>query len=160
MSVTNPYGMRKMIPIESDMFFGRESEMRRIKAMLAGEVPQCVSIIGERRIGKSSLAFRLFHQMRNADNILAVFLDCHQFSRHCRTEEQFFALLHKNFLDEFNNQEIIKKFCRGPGDGFSKESPGRRRQESFFKDYVSFRDFLKTTGGNRVRIYGPGKYLP
>ncbi|MGD2085332.1 MAG: ATP-binding protein [Candidatus Aminicenantes bacterium] len=65
MVLTNPYRMRKMIPIESDMFFGRENEMRRIEAMLSGEVPQCVSIIGERRIGKSSLAFRVFHRMKN-----------------------------------------------------------------------------------------------
>jgi AAA+ ATPase superfamily predicted ATPase len=45
-----------MIPIDSDMFFGREKEMRRIEGMLSGDTPQCVSIVGERRIGKSSLA--------------------------------------------------------------------------------------------------------
>ena len=84
MELTNPYHMRGMIPIESDMFFGRKNEMRRIEMMLSGEVPQCVSIIGERRIGKSSLAFRLFHRMRSDDNTLAVFLDCDQLSRHCQ----------------------------------------------------------------------------
>jgi AAA+ ATPase superfamily predicted ATPase len=72
MTLTNPYRMRGMIPRESDMFFGRKSEMRRIGAMLSGVVPQCVSIIGERRIGKSSLAFRVFHKMRSEDKTLAV----------------------------------------------------------------------------------------
>jgi hypothetical protein len=124
MELTNPYHMRGMIPIESDMFFGRESEMRRIGAMLSGEVPQCVSIIGERRIGKSSLAFRVFHRMRNAGNTLAVFLDCDQLSRHCQTEEQFFAMLQEQFSDAFTNQELIKKFCRG-GEKREAEKLGR-----------------------------------
>jgi ATP-dependent Clp protease ATP-binding subunit ClpA len=57
-SITNPYRERKMIPIASDMFFGREQEMQRIVEMLSGDTPQCVSIIGERRNGKSSLAQR------------------------------------------------------------------------------------------------------
>jgi AAA+ ATPase superfamily predicted ATPase len=192
MELTNPYHMRGMIPIESDMFFGRENEMRRIKAMLSGDVPQCVSIIGERRIGKSSLAFRVFHRMRNAGNILAIFLDCDQLSRHCQGEEQFFATLQKQFLDGRANREIIKKFCGGDEkreaeklgrweDGklrselhsisrphpetdenqhqrFAQHigsprrgAPGRRRQEKLFKDYASFRDFLKKVASNQVK---------
>ncbi len=65
MTVTNPYRERKMIPIESDMFFGREKEMQKIEEMLSGDRPQCVSIVGERRIGKSSLANRVFHKIKN-----------------------------------------------------------------------------------------------
>jgi hypothetical protein len=30
-----------------------------------------------------------------------------------------------------------KKFCGGPGGGFSKEPPGRRRQEAFSYDFMS-----------------------
>lgn len=151
MVLTNPYRMRKMIPIESDMFFGRENEMRRIEAMLSGEVPQCVSIIGERRIGKSSLAFRVFHRMKNTNNTLAVFLDCDQLSRHCQSEEQFFAMLHQQFLNALSDQKPIKKFCGGAGGGFSKERPARRRQEKLYKDYATFRDFLKNIACNQVK---------
>jgi hypothetical protein len=36
LTMTNPYNLRGMIPIDSDMFFGREREMRRIgKSSLA-----------------------------------------------------------------------------------------------------------------------------
>jgi AAA+ ATPase superfamily predicted ATPase len=70
MAMTNPYNLRGMIPIESDMFFGRDKEMRRIEGMLSGDTPQCVSIVGERRIGKSSLAFRVFNRqiLKKASN--------------------------------------------------------------------------------------------
>jgi AAA+ ATPase superfamily predicted ATPase len=125
MELTNPYHLRGMIPIESDMFLGRENEMRRIKAMLSGEVPQCVSIIGERRIGKSSLAFRVFHRIKSTDNTLAVFLDCDQLSRHCQGEEQFFTMLQEQFLNGLANREIIKKFCRG-GEKREAGELGRR----------------------------------
>jgi AAA+ ATPase superfamily predicted ATPase len=44
------------------MFFGRKREMDRLMDMLSGKRPQNVSLVGERRIGKSSLAFRVFHE--------------------------------------------------------------------------------------------------
>lgn len=57
MTGSNPYIIKAMIPPGSDMFFGRQAEMRRIKERLCADSPQSVSLIGERRIGKSSLAF-------------------------------------------------------------------------------------------------------
>ncbi len=50
----NPYLNRVMIPSPA-MFFGREAQVRRIMGRLSAERPQSVSIVGERRIGKSSL---------------------------------------------------------------------------------------------------------
>lgn len=89
MALTNPYNLRTMIPIDSDMFFGREKEMRRIEGMLSGDTPQCVSIVGERRIGKSSLAFRVFHRMKKAENTIAVFMDCDGLSEECTTKDNW-----------------------------------------------------------------------
>ncbi|MEW5869964.1 MAG: protein kinase [Chloroflexota bacterium] len=76
--MTNPYIYRG--PVRSpDMFFGRELELREIIAFLNGN--QSVSIVGPRKIGKTSL---LFHLMRTEnwpalgmqpENLLA-YLDC------------------------------------------------------------------------------------
>jgi hypothetical protein len=55
----NPYVNREMLPPHSDMLFGREKELKTIRELLSK--PKSVSIIGERRIGKSSLANRLYH---------------------------------------------------------------------------------------------------
>ncbi len=50
----NPYLNRVMISHPS-MFFGRVTLVKRIMGRLSSEKPQSVSIVGERRIGKSSL---------------------------------------------------------------------------------------------------------
>jgi class 3 adenylate cyclase len=50
----NPYLNRVMIP-HPDLFFGRRGIVKRIMGRISAESPQSVSIVGERRIGKSSL---------------------------------------------------------------------------------------------------------
>jgi len=129
MTITNPYRERKMIPITSDMFFGREQEMQRIKEMLTGDTPQCVSIIGERRIGKSSLANRVFHQVKQEDNTRAVYIDCDEIGAECQSKEQFFLLLDK-------------KFCEAV-----KEKP----TGNLFADYASFKAFVHAGGKEGIK---------
>jgi class 3 adenylate cyclase len=79
----NPYLNRVMLP-SAGMFFGREAQVRRIMGRLSAERPQSVSIVGERRIGKSSLlnhlaspATRLALQP-DAERYLYLFLDFQQ----------------------------------------------------------------------------------
>ncbi len=76
--MTNPYVSRG--PVRSpELFFGREHELGEIAAFLKGN--QSVSIVGPRKIGKTSL---LFHLMRPATlerlglgtDYLLVYLDC------------------------------------------------------------------------------------
>jgi class 3 adenylate cyclase len=50
----NPYLNRGMLQ-SPWMFFGREAIVKRIMARISSEKPQSVSVVGERRIGKSSL---------------------------------------------------------------------------------------------------------
>lgn len=52
--MNSPFSDRSMIT-DSARFFGRTREIRAIFNALAAQKPQCVSIIGERRIGRSSL---------------------------------------------------------------------------------------------------------
>ena len=135
MALKNPYTMKGMLPIDSEMFFGREKEMRRIEDMLTGVTPQCVSIIGERRIGKSSLAWRVFHKVKKEENTLAVFLDCGGLAEECKSKEQFFQRLNKCFLED------------NPG----VEEPGK----SFFEDYSTFKNFTRSSGrkGKKTIIF-------
>jgi class 3 adenylate cyclase len=50
----NPYLNRVMLPHKA-MFFGRQTLIKRIMGRIGAARPQSVSIVGERRIGKSSL---------------------------------------------------------------------------------------------------------
>jgi len=54
----NPYLNRLMIR-GPDQFYGRKRELGYILARIGAERPQSVSIVGERRMGKSSLLFHL-----------------------------------------------------------------------------------------------------
>ncbi|MEJ2665364.1 MAG: adenylate/guanylate cyclase domain-containing protein, partial [Spirochaetia bacterium] len=50
----NPYLNRVMLP-HPEMFFGRRALVKRIFTRLTAQRPQSISLVGERRIGKSSL---------------------------------------------------------------------------------------------------------
>jgi class 3 adenylate cyclase len=50
----NPYLNRVMVA-DPGMFFGRRALVRRIMSRLSAQKPQSISLVGERRIGKSSL---------------------------------------------------------------------------------------------------------
>jgi len=79
-SKRNPYLNRVMIKNPED-FFGRRKEITKIYSRLDAPHPQSISIVGERRIGKSSLLNYVYHRAnrrrnmtRHADSVF-VYLD-------------------------------------------------------------------------------------
>jgi serine/threonine-protein kinase len=79
-SKRNPYLNRAMIKNPDD-FFGRAREVNRIFSRLDAEFPQSISVVGERRIGKSSLLNFVYQRrnrrqfMQNYHNAIFVFMD-------------------------------------------------------------------------------------
>jgi serine/threonine protein kinase len=79
-SKRNPYLNRVMIKNPID-FFGREKEIRKIYSRLDAPQPQSISIVGDRRIGKSSLLNYIYTKknrkkhMQNYDSAIFVYLD-------------------------------------------------------------------------------------
>lgn len=79
-SKRNPYLNRAMIKNPDD-FFGRAREVNRIFSRLDAEFPQSISVVGERRIGKSSLLNFIYQRrnrrqfMQNYHNAIFVFMD-------------------------------------------------------------------------------------
>ncbi len=80
-----------------EQFFGRRKEVSRVLSRIGGQRPQSVSIVGERRIGKSSLLFHLTcpdvrkRYLPQDDDLLVVFFDLQQL--HDLPPEQFLLLL-------------------------------------------------------------------
>lgn len=76
----NPYLNRVMIKRKED-FFGREQELRRIYSRLNANPPGSVSIVGERKIGKSSLLNHVYMRsqreifLEHPESMIMVFLD-------------------------------------------------------------------------------------
>jgi len=130
----NPYNNKKMLPHDSDMFFGREKEMQNIEGLLNSEHPQSVAIIGERRIGKSSLANRVFHKVMN--DTVAIFLDCDALAGSCNSKDAFFQILNKAFLETLKKEGVL------------------------FNDYASFRDFIRQEKSRFIIFFDEFEHLP
>jgi serine/threonine protein kinase len=79
-SKRNPYLNRVMIKNPGD-FFGRDKEVRKIYSRLDAPQPQSISVVGDRRIGKSSLLNFVYNKkirkrnMQNYANAIFVYLD-------------------------------------------------------------------------------------
>lgn len=79
----NPYLNRVMIKRRDD-FFGRAQEVRRIYARLNAIPPGSVSVVGDRKIGKSSLLNFIYNrqnrneQLEQPEKMVMVFLDLQQ----------------------------------------------------------------------------------
>lgn len=76
----NPYHNRSMIRHPGE-FFGRARELRRIYSRLNASPPGCISVVGDRRIGKSSLLnfvcmpINQDKHLERPENMVMVFLD-------------------------------------------------------------------------------------
>ena len=70
----NPYANKNKLPHDPPMFFGRDAEIRNIRASLGKAYPESVSIIGERRIGKSPLRIGYFMcRIQTRLNLIRIF---------------------------------------------------------------------------------------
>jgi predicted AAA+ superfamily ATPase len=67
--VRNPYVNRSMIR-DPENFFGRRREVSRLASRIASDPPQSVAVIGERRVGKSSLLYYI-----SRPEVVAQYLD-------------------------------------------------------------------------------------
>ena len=101
----NPYLNRVMIKNIND-FYGRKSEVRKIYSRIGAARPQSISIVGERRIGKSSLLYHIYHHenrrkyLQDDSNYLFIFIDFQE-KRHIDIP-QFLEFVMKAILSECN----------------------------------------------------------
>ncbi|KAF0205891.1 MAG: serine/threonine protein kinase bacterial, partial [bacterium] len=104
----NPYLNRVAIR-DTNQFYGRRKEIARIFSRISASRPQSVSIVGERRIGKSSLLNYIYapeiraQQLDVGTNYIFVFMDLQQ-KRYSSIESFFADLLSK--LSEATNEPI------------------------------------------------------
>ena len=100
----NPYLNRVMIP-HPDLFHGRQAAVKRIMSRISATRPQSISIVGERRIGKSSLLnFLNFPRTRielleNPENFLFCFIDFQQYR--VLKEKEILALILSRLEQEY-----------------------------------------------------------
>lgn len=111
MKTANPYLNRVAIK-DPAQFFGRAREVSKIFSRIGASRPQSISVVGERRIGKSSLLHFINHlQVRErfldrAEFYVFAFIDLQQKRRLTLTEffKELFALLAKETGDKSFNK--------------------------------------------------------
>lgn len=93
----NPYRYGSLMT-DPRMFFGRKKELDDLRARLRNM--QSVSIVGLRRIGKSSLLYQLTQTLRDelGENYVTLYFDLHD--ARCRTVTEFVQLVTRKLNDQ------------------------------------------------------------
>ena len=145
--MNSPFSDRGMIT-DPNCFFGRAAETQKIFNALAGPKPQCVSIIGERRIGRSSLLQHILRSypqhLLQPDRYRFAYLDLARDT--CGCPEQFYAEAAQAFGGNVTNKLSPQQF----DDWLDNQNPQRawwyiilldefnalqRRREQFDDDF-------------------------
>lgn len=145
--MNSPFSDLGMIT-DPSRFFGRKVELQKIFNALASPTPQCVSIIGDRRIGRSSLLQHVLYSYANhlpqPANYHFAYLDLARDT--CRHPHQFYAEVAQAFGSRSGNSLSPQQF----DDWLGSVNPGRsgkyillldefnvlqRRREQFDDDF-------------------------
>jgi serine/threonine protein kinase/AAA+ ATPase superfamily predicted ATPase len=103
----NPYMNRVMIR-DSEDFFGRKNEIAKIYSRIGSARPQSVSLVGERRIGKSSLLNFIYNPvnrrqyLENPDQYIFLFIDFQE--KRGIDVPEFFATIFDSLIKEFKGE--------------------------------------------------------
>jgi serine/threonine protein kinase len=101
----NPYMNRVMIQ-DIEEFYGRDIEVEKIYSRIGSSRPQSISIVGERRIGKSSLLNFIYHPanrlkyLKRPDEFIFIFIDFQE-QRGIEIPE-FFSIIYEALYEEFH----------------------------------------------------------
>ncbi len=105
LNLKNPYQTKGKITVVPD-FVGRQNEIRKIFSLISTSSKKNVSIVGERKIGLSSLSYYITqkevrnHYLNNPENYIFTYVEC-PFRTNFSLEE-FFNMLYQNIDKPFN----------------------------------------------------------
>ncbi|MBN1797371.1 MAG: hypothetical protein JW822_02260 [Spirochaetales bacterium] len=150
----NPYLNRVMLP-HPEMFYGRKGLVKRVVTRLTGQRPQSISLVGERRIGKSSLLNFLnfpatrINLMEDPEQYIQLFIDFQQL----RTinESEFIAVIFKELVKQLGDNITIQL----PPNFDGMRMLCEKIAEAGFKFIMFFDEFESVTKNEKI---GPEFY--
>ena len=118
---SNPYITGTALPGNSPVFFGRVQLIHEICGGLAQpeKSPSCISLLGERRMGKSSFLNQVITNLGKVESLITIFSNARNWEK--GTPEQFFASLFKSICTVLPKSHV---------------------NVTEVGDFASFRDFL------------------
>lgn len=112
--LNNPYYNTSSIE-DPALFFNRTEDIEAILNSLFSDVPQCISIVGQRKIGKSSLVrhitrpstIRSFHF--EPDNVIFIYFDCQKHAHALLSTENLYQELLNRLRDGLPIHKVGKR---------------------------------------------------
>ncbi|GAB1544714.1 hypothetical protein NUACC21_73900 [Scytonema sp. NUACC21] len=99
-SATNPFVAAGMIQ-DRKLFVGRKEYINAIVSRMTGVQPTSINVVGEKRIGKSSLLYHFFltweQRVQNASLYVVIYLSLQ--SVHCQQEKDFYEAVAQELLN-------------------------------------------------------------
>ncbi|BAY48446.1 hypothetical protein SAMD00079811_60700 [Scytonema sp. HK-05] len=96
---SNPFVAAGMIE-DSKLFVGRKHELRAIASRMSGVQPTSINLVGEKRIGKSSLLYHFFltweQRVSDPNRYVVIYLSLQNVQ--CHREENFYQAIARQLL--------------------------------------------------------------
>ncbi|MBU7584107.1 MAG: AAA-like domain-containing protein, partial [Nostoc sp. TH1S01] len=103
----NPFVAAGMIE-DPRLFVGRKDELHAIASRMGGAQPTSINIVGEKRIGKSSLLYHFFltweQRVQNPSRYVVIYLSLRQ--ANCQTETGFYQAVANCWRNHPKNQQF------------------------------------------------------
>jgi len=139
----NPFVTGHALPENSPAFFGRDYVLHEILAALRHpDKPRCISLLGEPRIGKSSLLNQMFAALGGEEGLVAIRADAQSWRE--STPARFFTDLHMAIKDVIGEAIADAPPADAPSvDDPSADAPSADEPTpSLIMDYRAFRNAL------------------
>jgi serine/threonine-protein kinase len=142
--MSNPYTNRGTIKNPQE-FYGREREVRRIYSRISSSHPQCISIIGERKIGKSSLLYFITQEdtrrkwLKDTDSYIFLLMDLQE-----RTGEMSFPTFF---------QFTFRALAEQLGDSFVSDFQGVDTEAEFYEAFKRIVSNLDKQGLKLILLF-------
>jgi hypothetical protein len=119
----NPYCTGTALPGNSPVFYGRNDELQDILNRLRSNKPANINILGERRIGKSSLLNQVYQAIAAESNLVSIYATAQDWQLGDNSQSQFFGSLHQAIAEALratsppvHNYEGVRDFIRQYAD--------------------------------------------
>ncbi len=115
----NPYCAGTALPGNSSVFYGRDNEWKDILNRLRSNKPANVNILGERRIGKSSLLNQIYQALAAEPDLVSIYATAQEWKLGEDSQAQFFSSLQQAIAEALRvtpppvyNYEGLRDFIR------------------------------------------------
>jgi len=104
-NITPPFKVGK--PVEDEYFINRESELKEILQNIS--VKNNISLLGLRRIGKTSIIYRTINSLRTQKHKIPVYINCYGIPELRRFSELFIDSVRNSYIEQTGDKNYLEK---------------------------------------------------